>query len=134
MFAIALGIVPACSGGPRKLAPPPLVASSPPDAAPAPADAGDGDGEQSVSAAMEVLCESTWDGVAEEYATRTWIPYDLASQITNDAVNELIGSIATADRKAPVLRDFLADNALVGFDCPLEYRLESRDDLNDPGD
>jgi len=131
---VALGIVlGSCGGGRAKPSPPPSIsATAPPDAAPP--DAAAADGEQSIAAAMAILCESTWDGKAEEYAMRRWIPDDLAAQITNDDVTKLIGALVDADRKAEMLRDYLADNGLMDLDCPLEFRLEAQDEMRDPDD
>jgi len=126
---VALGIVlGGCGGGRAKPSPPLITATAPPDAAPP--DATAGEGEQTIAQAMAILCESTWDGKAEEYAMRRWIPDELAAQITNDDVVHLIGALVDADRKAELLRDYLADNSLLDLDCPLVYRLESADDLN----
>lgn len=132
---VLLGILLGCGGGHAKPPPAPISATATataPDAAPP--DAAAGDGEQSIAAAMTILCESTWDGKAEEYAMRRWLPTELESEITNDDVVKLAGAIVDADRKAELLRDYLADNGLIDLDCPLEFRLESLDDLRDPDD
>jgi hypothetical protein len=127
------GILLGCGGGHAKPPPsPPISATAPPDAATA--DAAAGEGEQTIAQAMAILCESTWDGKAEEYAMRRWIPDELAAQITNDDVTKLIGAIVDAERKAELLRDYLADNSLLDLDCPLEFRLESQDEMRDPDD